>query len=164
MDPPASILLCLQSQAVRLVEPNKNPLHGIGSKPGAGYRGKTVRLFYSLEVMLTKKILTIFVLLLALCYGLTWLLPGEKSVAEPTITPSSVATVPATQTVQVCNVKTGIDEGQVNLRKCEGTACPVLLVLEEGQALTILHAGSWNEVLTKDGMRGWVNSKYCKGK
>jgi hypothetical protein len=34
----------------------------------------------------------------------------------------------------------------------------------EGERLQILTAGNWINVTTEDGVTGWLNSKYCKGK
>jgi uncharacterized protein YgiM (DUF1202 family) len=52
----------------------------------------------------------------------------------------------------------------VNLRSCAGTSCAVLDIVTEGERLTILTAGNWTHVTTEDGVSGWLNSKYCKGK
>ncbi len=124
-------------------------------------------LFYPLEVTLTKKIFPLLLLLSAFVYSLVRLIPDvEEKDLKPIAIPSSQtmkAAAPATPVVS-CEVMTGIDEGHVNLRACAGMTCPVLLVLEDGQALTVIQSGAWNEVKTEDGARGWMNSKYCKGK
>jgi hypothetical protein len=61
-----------------------------------------------------------------------------------------------------CKVVTGLETGHVNLRECAGTSCPVLRVLKDGQMLTVVKAGAWNEVITVDDVRGWINSTFCK--
>lgn len=64
----------------------------------------------------------------------------------------------------VCHVQTGIEGGTVNLRTCAGVSCAVLDIVTEGEPLTILTAGAWAHVMTEDGVMGYINSKYCKGK
>ncbi len=114
---------------------------------------------------MTKKILPLIVLLSAIVYGLGWLLPDvELEDDTPIAIPSSQTfQVPAVETPSdFCKVVTGLETGRVNLRECAGTACPVLRVLEDGQMLTVVKAGAWNEVTTVDGVRGWINSTFCK--
>ena len=114
---------------------------------------------------MTKKIFPLLVLLSALAYGLVWLMPDvENTDSKPTVIPSSqTMNAPAASTpVGFCKVVTGLETGRVNLRECAGTACPVLRVLEDGQMLTVVNAGAWNEVTTVDGVRGWINSTFCK--
>jgi len=63
----------------------------------------------------------------------------------------------------VCQVKTGIDAGALNLRTCGGTDCPVAIVLHEGETLTQTEqepVNEWMEVKTESGFVGWLNSKY----
>ncbi len=61
----------------------------------------------------------------------------------------------------ICQVKTGMESGALNLRTCGGTDCPVLVVLHEGETLTMTQAvNGWLEVATSDGLQGWVNSEY----
>lgn len=109
------------------------------------------------------RIFALLVLLSVVFSALTWLnsLQAVESI-QPTLQPLRTASMTATQTEKICTVQTGIDSGLVNLRKCEGLACPVLLVVHEGQALTVIHVGAWSHVETKDGVRGWINSNYCK--
>lgn len=78
-------------------------------------------------------------------------------------------TSPATLTPapRVCQVKTGIEAGALNLRTCGGTYCPIATVLHEGETLTQTEpptVDGWLAVETASGLHGWVNSKYCKGK
>jgi len=115
-----------------------------------------------LEVTLTKRIFSLFVLLLALGYCLTWLIPEKQADPVPAATPSVTATATATKTARMCNVTTGVDKGLVNLRTCAGTACPVLLVLKDRQTLMVIQSGAWNEVMTNAGAHGWINSNFCK--
>jgi len=114
---------------------------------------------------LTKKIFPLLVLLSAIAYGLVWLMPDvELEDTSPIVIPSSQtlqSPMPATPG-DFCKVVTGLETGRVNLRECAGTACPVLRVLEDGQMLTVVKAGAWNEVTTADGVRGWINSTFCK--
>lgn len=108
---------------------------------------------------MTKKILAMF-LLLALAVGL-YAMTGKASGGE-TAQPSRTAT--NTAAAVTCEVYTGIERGAVNLRSCAGTYCEVIRVLTEGERLTVLTAGNWTHVTTEDGVSGWLNSKYCKGK
>ena len=47
-----------------------------------------------------------------------------------------------TQTVAICKVKTGLDNGRLNLRSCPSVDCAAIAWLEEGQSLTILSTPS----------------------
>lgn len=110
---------------------------------------------------MAKKIFILLVIMSASCFGMTRLVHVERgSEPKPTAIMSPIAT--ATDAAIVCNVLTGIDTGRVNLRTCAGVMCPVLLVLNEGQALTVIHSGAWNEVTTANGVTGFINSNYCK--
>lgn len=112
---------------------------------------------------MTKRIITMF-LLLALA-GLFYAMTAKASGGEvPTATAQPSRTQAQTNTPTVCNVQTGIDGGTVNLRTCGGVSCAVLDIVTEGERLTILTAGAWMNVTTEDGVTGWLNSKYCKGK
>jgi SH3-like domain-containing protein len=76
-----------------------------------------------------------------------------------------VTATAAAPTAAVCVVRTGYDGGTVNLRACPGAMCGAVLdILTEGERLTVLTAGNWTRAATKDGVTGWLNSKYCKGK
>jgi SH3-like domain-containing protein len=108
------------------------------------------------------RIFALLVLLSAGFYALTRLNDVQAESIQPTLQPSRTASITATKAEKICTVQTGIDSGRVNLRQCEGLACPVLLVLHEGQALSVIHVGAWSQVETKDGVRGWINSNYCK--
>ena len=103
-----------------------------------------------------------FVIVTLFCFGVYLLAPNKQAKANPNQT--GTASPMPTEAGKVCKVMTGLSDGRVNLRACYGTSCPVLLVLVEGQALTIIQAGAWNQVITDDGATGWVNSIYCKGK
>jgi uncharacterized protein YraI len=89
---------------------------------------------------------------------------GEADGGALDATQTAQASQTATDTPEACNVQTGIDGGTVNLRTCGGTSCGVLDVVTEGERLTIITAGNWINVTTADGVTGWLNSKYCKGK
>jgi uncharacterized protein YgiM (DUF1202 family) len=110
---------------------------------------------------MTKRIMTMF-LLLALAVGLYFMQGKANGEDAPTATAQPSRT--PTQTPTVCNVQTGIGGGTVNLRTCAGVSCSILDIVTEGERLTILTAGNWTHVTTKDGVTGWLNSKYCKGK
>jgi uncharacterized protein YgiM (DUF1202 family) len=110
---------------------------------------------------MTKKMLAITAfLLLALAVGL-YAMTGKASGGE-TAQPSRTAT--NTAAAVTCEVYTGIERGAVNLRSCAGTYCEVIRVLTEGERLAVLQAGLWNNVTTEDGVTGYINSNYCKGK
>lgn len=110
---------------------------------------------------MTKRIFIMFLLLIT-TVGLYAMHAKTKSHKMPTATNTPSQT--ATNTLETCEIKTGIDGGTVNLRKCEGTSCEVEGVLTEGERLTILKVGAWLNVTTQNGMTGYINSKYCKGK
>jgi uncharacterized protein YgiM (DUF1202 family) len=74
-----------------------------------------------------------------------------------------------TPTAGTCMVSTGLEDGTVNLRSCDGTACSVLAIVTEGESLDIITAGEttgyallWMNVTTADGVTGWINSNYCE--
>lgn len=83
--------------------------------------------------------------------------------AEPTKTQqgNSDVTLP-TATPETCTVQTGVPSGYLNLRTGAGTQYPVVRVLDEGEALTVLAGGAWLAVLDTRGNKGYVNSRYCK--
>ena len=122
-------------------------------------------------------------LMLILTLACTLLSPTSNSIqAEPTeslVAALITATIsPTLETIQItiptagtCIVSTGLEDGTVNLRSCDGTACSVLAIVTEGESLDILTAGEstayaslWINVTTADGVTGWINSNYCKGK
>jgi uncharacterized protein YgiM (DUF1202 family) len=111
-----------------------------------------------------KRILSTFFLLALLFvagfYVMNANAKGEETNPEPTQTEQPTQTA----TADTCEINTGIPNGTVNLRTCEGTACGVLAILTEGERLDILTAGNWAQVTNADGVTGWLNSKYCKGK
>lgn len=72
---------------------------------------------------------------------------------EPAETASSVEAV-------ICHVQTGLERGVLHLRSCPGTACAVILYLQENEALTVLEGGAWLKVETVTGKQGYVNSKF----
>lgn len=107
-----------------------------------------------------KKILVMLLLLAAGLYAMTVTQKGE-TVADPTQT----HVVPtATAKPETCKVYTGVEAGTVNLRACAGTSCGVIDILTEGESLTIITAGEWVNVTNADGIKGWLNSKYCEVK
>jgi hypothetical protein len=115
---------------------------------------------------MTKKVLTLLLLfaVVAGLYAMTATAKGD-GVSGPTQTaqPSQIPT--PTEAAQICTVTTGISNGAVNLRACPGAACGAVLdILTEGESLTILTAGLYVNVKTEDGLTGWLNKKYCKGK
>ncbi len=112
---------------------------------------------------MTKRITIALVLLSAIVYGFMQLIPGPEAKDTKPAQPSSLATA-TDKPAAICKVITGIENGHVNLRSCAGLACSVLLVLEEGQALTVIRPGAWQEVKTELGAQGWINSNYCKSK
>jgi uncharacterized protein YgiM (DUF1202 family) len=79
---------------------------------------------------------------------------------EQTATASPTRPAPAPK---MCQVKTGIEAGALNLRTCGGMTCPVVIVLREGDTLTPTEPqalNGWLAVKTTAGRRGWVNSNY----
>lgn len=114
---------------------------------------------------MTKRIMTMF-LLLVLAVGFYAMTAKAKAKGEgvpgPTRTAQAVPT--ATEAAKTCEVITGINNGTVNLRSCAGTSCAVLDIVTEGERLSILTPGLWTHVTTEDGVTGFINSNYCKGK
>ncbi len=100
-----------------------------------------------------------FVIVSLFCFGIYLLAPTKQAKANPKQT--GTASPMPTEAGKGCKVKTGLSDGRVNLRACDGTSCPVLLILVEGQALTIIQAGAWNQVITDDGVTGYINSIFC---
>ena len=110
-----------------------------------------------------KKVFVFFGLcVIAGFYAISANAKGDGS--APTQTPVAIPAPSPTEALAICEVNTGIDGGTVNLRACEGTACSVLAIVTEGERLDILTAGSWAQVTNSDGVTGWLNSKFCKGK
>jgi hypothetical protein len=112
-----------------------------------------------------KKTFTLLLLLAVVAgfYSLTINTKGEA--VTPVPVPTAQATRTPTKAAQICTVITGISNGTVNLRACPGAACGAVLdILTEGESLTILTAGLYVNVKTEDGLTGWLNKKYCKGK
>ncbi|MBK8421046.1 hypothetical protein [Candidatus Villigracilis saccharophilus] len=67
----------------------------------------------------------------------------------------------------ICQVRTGVGAGALNLRTCGGIHCLIATILHEGETLTQTQAqavNGWLAVKTASGLQGWVNSKYinCK--
>jgi uncharacterized protein YgiM (DUF1202 family) len=110
---------------------------------------------------MTKRIIKLFLLLvLAGGYYVMTVNAKGRGVLDPvqTLQPSQTATL------ATCKINTGIESGAVNLRTCPGIACAVIQTLTEGESLNILAAGTWARVATEDGVTGFLNSTYCKGK
>lgn len=112
---------------------------------------------------MSKRILKMF-LLLALAVGLYMATSAKADGGEPKPTRTAQPSQTATNTPSVCVVVTGFYAGTVNLRTCDGTSCEVIRVLTEGERLQVITAGAWVNVITEDGVTGYINSNYCKGK
>jgi uncharacterized membrane protein len=109
---------------------------------------------------MTKRILIMFLLMFAVgLYAMT-----AKAQSNGVPSPTQTAQSSQTPIIQTCKIYTGIDGGAVNLRACAGTSCAVMDIVTEGESLNIVKAGLWLEVVTDEGMTGYINSKYCKGK
>ena len=113
--------------------------------------------------MFKKHIVKVLTLLLFSCslvqpLSTTRVLKSPTQRAKSTILAKSLRT---RETVS-CVVKTGYDEGLVNLRAGTGMTYDVLLVLDENTRLAILEHGDWFKVKTIEGVVGYINSKYCK--
>ena len=108
---------------------------------------------------MTKKIFAML-FLLALAAGL-YVTAGAKGDRVEAVTTSTAARI---ATAEACEVYTGVDAGTVNLRACGSIACEVLDIVTEGERLTILTANAWTQATSADGVTGWINSNYCKGK
>ena len=99
-----------------------------------------------------------------------------RQIQNATVTWTFVPSTPIPQAtkaefVRICQVKTGLVEGRLNVRACSGLACRVLDVIHEGETLTPTISktvNGWLEIQTADGpstgsghgLRGWVNSKF----
>jgi uncharacterized protein YgiM (DUF1202 family) len=82
------------------------------------------------------------------------------STARQTIPTTPVATL---NVLRICQVKTGIETGNLNLRTCGGTHCSVAAILHEGETLTRTQSRAvdgWIPVRNAGGLEGWANSKY----
>ena len=113
-----------------------------------------------------KRLLLIVSLLVTGCQGVTW---------QPyaALYPTAAATTPTEQarqdpTPQGIHADSCIVTAaqSLNLRADAGTVYTVIDWLAAGDVLTRTgnQRGAWIEVTTSAGRRGWVHSKYCKGK
>jgi hypothetical protein len=104
------------------------------------------------------KLALLFLSLLALACGLS---APSVSVTQPISKKANPTTL--TYPSKACQVKTGIEEGTLNMRTCGSTDCPSVIVLREGARLIEIEAqvvDGWLSVETADGLVGWVSSKY----
>ena len=108
---------------------------------------------------MTKKIFVMLILLA--CVAGLYVTAGAKGDRVEAVTTSAAARI---ATAEACRVNTGVDGGTVNLRACGSIACEVLDIVTEGERLTILTANAWTQATSADGVTGWINSNYCKGK
>jgi hypothetical protein len=115
----------------------------------------------ALNVCLSLIVLTLLIYSLAACSPYADLVP--TAAAEPTASKqgNTHVTLP-TPTLETCIVQTGIPSGSLNLRTGTGTQYAVIRVLNEGETLTVLAAGSWLAVMDSAGNQGYVNSHFCK--
>ncbi len=84
------------------------------------------------------------------------------AILESTATTTAAAIQYSPTPQDVCIVSA--DEA-LNLRAGAGTSYAVKDWLKAGDSLTLtgIQRGAWLEVITKDHVKGWVNSKYCRG-
>jgi tetratricopeptide (TPR) repeat protein len=61
-----------------------------------------------------------------------------------------------------CSVDVGIKDGRLNLRDGPGTQYNVIGYLPQDEILKIVQSGEWYQVITSDGLVGWVISYYCR--
>lgn len=118
--------------------------------------------------MKNKKLYLILLMLPALaCYG--------SNKAQATITPTRTITPitataapmlyipsPTPEAETLCQVKTGIDAGLLNLRDGPSMSYKPLEVLHEGDPITLLEdpaRGEWIKIKSLS-FQGWVNSNY----
>jgi len=112
--------------------------------------------------------LVVFVIVLTGCalpsaqpYAALYQPPNPQPTLQPTQAPTGSPTAPAKCEVSALYA--------LNLRSAPGTSYGVIGVLSAGDVLTMTgnQRGAWWEVVTADGVTGWVNSNYCnnnKGK
>jgi hypothetical protein len=85
----------------------------------------------------------------------------------PSVTASPLYTrvykpAPAPVEDPFCTVTTGYDQGAVNIRAAGNVNAAVIVIAHEGDTLTVTNRAAWLEVLTSDGTRGFINSRYCE--
>lgn len=89
--------------------------------------------------------------------------PATPSPSTTASEPAPGATVTASRTPRPsCVIETGYPAGRVNLRRDATRNSAALDVLREGERLTILRAGQWMKVSTREGIAGFIYSRYCK--
>jgi uncharacterized protein YgiM (DUF1202 family) len=83
------------------------------------------------------------------------------STQEINVTYSTESNVNQRSRTVNCEVKTGLETGNLNLRSCGSMSCTVITVLNEGDKLDFLgkEKDGWKEVQL-DRFVGWVNSSY----
>ena len=87
---------------------------------------------------------------------------GAAIVKMPPKRPQNADTLKPTQTPTPSPQRCIVTAGYLNFRACGATSCDVIEVLEEGDRLTVINAGSWYHVKTDDGAPGYVKSTYCE--
>ncbi len=100
-------------------------------------------------------------------YGITTPTPLLTPTLSPAFTPNpTITTTPAPSATPFVVVQTGYANGWLNLRSCAGLDCPVLGVVQEGQALRLLGSQTnalgavWLHV-DAGGLTGWVSRSFC---
>lgn len=68
----------------------------------------------------------------------------------------------AEASAQICQVKTGMPSGYLNLRAGAGVEYEVIRVLSEGETLQVIKRSAWLEVIDEQGNQGFINSRYCR--
>jgi len=94
---------------------------------------------------------------------------SAMATSEPTAAPSKPAqllTVPSStateKSAQLCQVRTGMPSGYLNLRTGAGVSFSVIRILAEGETLQVLKRGAWLHVIDTRGEKGFVNANYCR--
>lgn len=93
-----------------------------------------------------------------------YVIQGVTSTGTPVLpSPSITATATRTPTPRPsCIVTTGYQRGAVNVRAGGEVQAAVIQIVHEGETLTVITRAAWLEVITSQGKRGFINSRYCQ--
>ena len=96
--------------------------------------------------------------------GVITITPPPTEVPVPVL--SGSALLPPRPTPMTCVVRTGFENGTINIRSGAGSTFPVIGTAREGDVISLIgpeDANGWAPILTQDGLSGFFYlAKWCK--